>query len=429
MTYKNKYLKYKSKYLELKKQFGGTYGTTINLVTSSGNKKYDLVNGFVQDINVFKNIMVQKNENENINSINDQAQLMYSNARNHKNYNVDDFVSLYDNIGALYICSEPIQYLWNQLALDIQLNIAIFNGDNDNFRYLKPTNYIVGINILSGCKTQSKAQELNTTENNSAGKYFIGFNGLKHNYGSSFYTCGENRLTMTNEEFITEYDKYSDELPIIKIIKIFHDKFKHCQTCRNCDIITIDKIKEKLQFLKIKIDTRANFNSKRDNYFDSSYHINCIPGNCNIDSIFEKYFRDKITKIIDDQEKLAIKKEEEKSGKQLKRKEWETEREKLVLVTDNDTNITKDYDKFFESIDIYFIGKMISYNESTETVTDGESHYKIYLKKSKTNDEYYKFEEYEKSLSSTHGVFFVDKNLVYLNEDGSKMPEAQADWG
>ena len=61
------------------------------------------------------------------------------------NYIDDDFVSLYDNIGALYICSEPIQYLWNQLALDIQLNIAIFNGDNDNFRYLKPTNYIVGI--------------------------------------------------------------------------------------------------------------------------------------------------------------------------------------------------------------------------------------------------------------------------------------------
>jgi len=297
MDYKNKYLKYKNKYLVLKNQTGGTFKTIINLVTSSFNKKKELIDliDFDESKVVYNNTLIQKNEENSINDINDQAIRLYD------HFNPFDFVALYDNIGALFICSKIIQECWNDLALEVGLNIAIFNGDTETCTRIPDENYIVGVNIISGCSTKTKVMELNTPKNNSDGKYFIGFDGYKHNYGESFYLCGERTLEMTVVEFQTSYRELSDELPIIKIIKIFFNKFNCTQiNCRNCDNITLQKIKDKLNILKPKIDAKQKFTG-RDNYFNSEYHIKCNHGECKPDVFFENYIRDILIKYKEKQ--------------------------------------------------------------------------------------------------------------------------------
>jgi hypothetical protein len=438
MSFLEKYLKYKSKYLKLK-QIGGTYTTTINLVVPNlklfpSNKQNVLVQDpylykdNIEKINIFKNNFLQRIEDDNIKNMNDEAEALYSSAKK-GNFSSDIFSELYDTIGAIYYCSKPIQDLWNQLAAELKLNIAIFYGESDMFTNIKEKDYIFGINILAGCSTEKIAVPLNTDENNKIGKYFIGFKNYIHSYGSSFYIC-KNSLEMTSEEFVTAYEGYSSELPIIKIIKIFYDKFKSCSdpNCRSCRVITIQKIKEKLQSLKFKIENKEKFN-KRDKYFDSNYQIECNSGNCDIDPIFEDYIRN----ILNDIKQKEADKIQKEADKIQRWKDWKFIRNKLVLETSNDTDITKYYDKFFVDYDFYSdklndVCSQFSYDRCSDTIIcSNKDSYKIYLKKSNKNNEYYKFVRTDKDKNIVE--FYFDNSLEPINPNGSKIDYNDEDWG
>jgi hypothetical protein len=298
-----KYLKYKNKYINLKKLFGGAFNTIINLVAIPMNKHIQLVGEYDQNAVVYKNNLLQKNETINLKNINDYSENMYQQAKDNNEFNEIDFVELYDTIGLLFNSTIGINELWNGLANKVKLNIAIFNGDISAIKYLsgikklRDEHYIKGVNILYGCMTDTKAKELNTPENNACGKYFIGFKGYVHAYGNSIYVCGDCRLEIKIHEFISEYkkytDEYPDEYPINRIIKIFFSKFKHCEKegCRNCDVINLNKIEEKLSQLKKKIDLCAQFTGKKDHYFNSEFHNNCKILKCTPDLEFENYIR------------------------------------------------------------------------------------------------------------------------------------------
>jgi hypothetical protein len=229
MDYKNKYIKYKNKYINLKKLYGGSlFSTRIYLVASQevNRHHFELVVPDSPYQFLYINKSLQDRENDNLKNLNDKSESMYSQAKQ-DSFDSTDFVNLYDAIGALYICTTKINDLWNILANEVGFNIAIFNGDKTLFRPINPLNFIVGLNILFGCSTKENAEALNNETNNSMGKYFIGIDGYKHNYGSSIYACPK-PLKMTTQEFISEYETYSEEYPIIRIIKIFFSKFKYC---------------------------------------------------------------------------------------------------------------------------------------------------------------------------------------------------------
>jgi hypothetical protein len=227
---------------------------------------------------------------------------MYENAKYKKEFNESTFVNLYDKIGALYICTKEIGDLWDELANKVGINIAIFNGDNLAIKKIDESKFIEGVNILFGCMTNQHANTLNTKYNEHR-KYFIGIDGYKHNYGSSIYACGGKPLSITREEFIREYERYGKVYPIIKIIKIFFSKFKYCEdindkSCRNCNVITLDKIEEKLRKVKLKIDNNQKFNKNEDDhYFNTYYQHKCnededkVKVKCIEDMGFEKYIK------------------------------------------------------------------------------------------------------------------------------------------
>ena len=291
------------------------------------------------------------------------------------------------------------------------------------FRDIKKEDYIVGINILAGCSTEKIALLLNTDENNKIGKYFIGFKNFLHSYGSSFYIC-KNSLKMTSEEFVTAYEKYSSELPIIKIIKIFYDKFKSClvPNCRSCSVITIEKIKEKLQSLKPKIENKKQF-YYIDKYFNSDYQIKCDLDNCNIDPIFEDYIRN----ILNDIKQKEADEKQKEADKKQRLEDWVFIRNKLVLETSNDADITKYYDKFF--VNLNKLCDKFSYDRCSDTIICyNKDSYKIYFKKSDKNNEYYKFVLTREDKNM--GEIYYDNALEIVNPDGSKIDDNYSeDWG
>ena len=402
MHYQNKYLKYKNRYVYLKNQLGGTFNTQINLVISNDDRKKELVNIDRVSNNIFQNTIVQSNEESNVKFINENAIYLY------KNFVLENFVALYDNIGALYICSKITQKCWNDLATEIGLNIAIFNGDNSSCKNISPKNYIIGINIIAGCSTRDHATKLNK-DYNKIGKYFIGFDGYKHNYGTSFYLCPRS-LIITAEEFKLEYDKLLSEIPIIKIIKIFYNKFKHCKNveCRNCNIITLNKIKDKLKILKNKIDKRESFNNSTDNYFNSDYHINCDNDLCNPDLYFEEYIRDIYLK---ENQKLLIKEKELE-----KEKEFKKIKNQIITCNTDNSDITNDYIYFINDniIDAYFDQKNIILKNNYLQDNKFKFLYKLFLKKSRNNNSYFNIIKYNTNHDEVDSIFYdcITNNIV-----------------
>ena len=418
----------------LKGGVGVLYNTSINLVTRLVSKDSQLnptivIPNQVTDMdtgsvyipsNVSPNIVVQSFEKENIERINAEADYMYMSAK-HGTYSNTEIVSLYDTIGSLYICSKPIQDLWNKLALELELNIAIFNGENDAFQYkhLDESNYIKGINILKSCSSDKMAKELNNKYNTN-GKFFIGIRGTTHNYGSSFYMC-KKRLEIEAKDFVDEYEKYPDTFPILRIIKIFFNNFNS----RDCSIFTIKKIKAKLESVKGKKKFGI---TNKDYYFNSDFQQNCTSDICTIDVEFEKYIND-IIKEIEQEEK--DKKERIDKISEEKRVLNET-RNTLVSVTPDSTDITKEYEKFFNKRAFKDDFDTLKYNESNDTIeVDDHVEYKIYLKKSDKNKEYYFVErmnpEYDPDSEFGDGSFYMDSFGVHLRFDGEYYSDSDSE--
>jgi hypothetical protein len=277
---------------------------TINLILN--NLSYDkiLIISELSDKFIYKNSIVQKYEKDNIALLNDKAHSLYISAKKEKIYNnmfyePNLFSDFYDAIGSLYICTQKIQDVWNQIASNFNFNIAIFNGSNSVLKDIKKeSDYIVGLNILMSCRSKNKALELNKLYNRN-GKYFIGIDGYTHNYGSSFYICLY-FIEISKKDFVTEYEKYPDEFPIIRIIKIFFNKYKfNNDTTEQCSVLTIKDIINKLIKLEPKITNKKSFNTKEDNYFNSEFHHKCYTEEiCTIDVEFENYIRE-IMKTIE----------------------------------------------------------------------------------------------------------------------------------
>ena len=392
---------------------------------------------------VFPNTVVQNFEKENIESINDAAYNMYMLAT-YGNYGNTEIVSLYDKIGSLYICSKPIQDLWNKLALELKLNIAIFNGESDAFQYkfLDESNYINGINILKSCSSDKMAKDLNIKYNTN-GKFFIGIRGTTHNYGSSFYMC-KKRLEIEAKDFVDEYEKYPDTFPIVRIIKIFFNNFNS----RDCSIFTIEKIKSKLasaakevvekklvnkkkkEVVKKKLVNKKEFGIKnKDYYFNSDFQQDCTPDICTIDVEFEKYINDIMEEI--EQEK-KVENERIAKIKEGKRVLIET-RNILVSNTPDGTDITKEYEKFFDKRAFEDDFDTVKYNESNDTidVDDDHAEYKIYLKKSNKNREYYFVErmnpEDDQDSEFGYGSFYMNSDGEHLRFNGEYYSDNDSD--
>jgi hypothetical protein len=444
MDFKQKYLKYKQKYINLKKLIGGAFETNINLVAVRGSPFLDLVSSVPDELLVYNNSFLQDREIENLKKINDDCIFMYTKAKNDKRFILEDFVNLYDKIGILYICTQQINNLWNELANDVRLNINIFIGDGDTFMSLKDKHYQKGVNILFGCSTQKYARNLNTIENNSNGKYFIGFNGYIHSYGSSIYWCKDKYLKITIEEFINEYEEYAEEYPINKIIKMFYNRLHHCKIntdCRNCNLIILSKIKEKLLKLKPNIEKKLKFSIK-DSYINSNFHIKCDTFDCRPDTGFENYIRDTM-KIIDEKEKLEIlKKSEDQLEEDKIFKSWSENAEKLITNTNinndtTETDITQEYKNYFFKInwiEDILDNKKIKFNATNnyfEIIDHLEyDKLKIFLIKRKSREKiYFKFILYK--LNRVIGIQYYDyfktnlKNnyfnyLINVSEDGNQ---------
>jgi len=417
-----KYIKYKNKYLNLKKLFGGAFNTDINLVAILMNKHINLVGNRDPNEVVYKNNFLQMNEEINLKNINDDSIEMYESAKKENIFSQSLFVELYDTIGLLFNFTLRNNELWNDLANKVNLNIKIFNGDNSAFSSLKDEHYIKGINILYGCMTFNKAKELNTDKNqnyNLNGKYFIGFKGIVHPYGNSIYTCGDRKLIITTQEFINEYEKYPDEYPINKIIKIFFSKLKHCEGigCRNCDVINLTKIEEKLLKLKPKIDSNTQF-SGDDHHFNSEFHNKCNIVECKPDTDFENYIRDNI-KIIDDKEKLkeAARLEEARIDN-----EWVKNRNILITNTNikeetTETDITQEYKNYFRESDLKNLGRIELDTINNYLKVDDQNLRIFIIKRKNLIRKYFKFMVYD--ASGVNVLSHYNEDLNYVNEDGT----------
>ena len=417
-----KYLKYKNKYINLKKLFGGAFNTIINLVAIPINKHIELVGEYDQNAVVYKNNLLQMNETINLKKINDDSKDMYQQAKEHNRFVETNFVELYDTIGLLFNFTIRINEIWNELANKVKLNIAIFNGDISAFKNLRDEHYIIGVNILYGCMTDEKAKALNTLENNACGKYFIGFKGYVHAYGNSIYVCGDCRLEIKIHEFISEYEKYPDEYPINKIIKIFFSKFKHCEEigCRNCDVINLTKIEEKLSKLKPKIESNTKFTGK-DHYFNSEFYNKCNIVECKPDIEFEKYIRNNI-KIIDDREKL---KEAARLEATRIDKEWTENRNILITNTNineetTETDITQEYKNYFRESDLEKnLGSFVLDTINNYLKVDDKNLRIFIIKRKNLKYKYFKFMEYDASGEKLFAYY--DENLTNINDDGTEV--------
>uniref|UniRef100_A0A6C0H0X3 Uncharacterized protein n=1 Tax=viral metagenome TaxID=1070528 RepID=A0A6C0H0X3_9ZZZZ len=417
--YKNKYLKYKKKYLDLKKILGGAFNTIINLVAIPINKHIELVSEYEQNAVVYKNNLLQMNERINLKKINDDSKDMYQQAKEHNRFEETSFVELYDTIGLLFNFTIIINGIWNELANEVKLNIAIFNGDISAFKNLRDEHYIKGVNILYGCMTDIKANALNTPKNNADGKYFIGFKGYVHAYGNSIYVCGDRRLEIKIHEFICEYEKYPDEYPINKIIKIFFSKFKHCEEigCRNCDVINLTKIKQKLLKLKPKIDLCDQFTGK-DHYFNSDFYNSCKIVECKPDTDFENYIRDNI-KIINDKE--AAKLEATRIDKEWVKNRFILTRNTNINEETTETDITQEYKNYFRESDLQNkLGRIILLDTINNYLKVDDINLRIFIIKRKDREsKYFKFMYYDSS--GEHLFAYYDENLINIDDDGTEI--------
>ena len=405
--FKNRYLKYKTKYLNLKnKTGGGQYSAKIFLVTINSEYKQKLVLSSYGDI--FTNEQLREEE-INIMDINFESESIYKEAK-YKNYFSNELlVSLYDNIGAMFICTEYINNKWNLLANKIGINIAIFNGDNNSFKNIACTKYIEGINILAGCSTKDLAKGLNK-ELNSEGKKFVGFDKYKHNYGDIFYNC-EKSMKLSITEFITQYESFEEELPIIRIIKIFYNNF-HNEDNRECSILTLEKIEEKLKILKNK---EKLYNNK-DYYFNSAYQIKCENNyNCNClnnYNIFESYIKNKY--ILGEINENKIKEIAEKE--KLIKSQHNYNKFCLLNKLNDGDDITNFYKDFFDIE--HLKNKIFNYDKFTlqnDFLVSRTHKIKIFVKKN-NGLIYYEIHEFDKDNNNIE-TLDVDEYLDYIEED------------
>jgi hypothetical protein len=300
MDYQLKYLKYKKKYIDLKNQLGGEFSCKIYLAITKGaspefitflNESSKIRYGdFPKYINI--DSYPELNEKEMFLNLNREL------TENISTITTSGWVDIYDKLMSVYILSDLSQQFWNQIAIDTQINIAIFYGHGHTFsiRRLGPDltinadKYIVGLNILLGCTTDNHAKNLNT-EYNSIGKYFIGFRDYLHMYGNNLYICTED-LTLNVDRLKEDYARLADN-NLVKVAKLFHTQFHNRCTipekvptptpipiptstpCRSCSVINRDYIISKINKIKVRMEPGKVFNTDNDYYFNSKFHCKC----------------------------------------------------------------------------------------------------------------------------------------------------------
>jgi len=426
MDYKKKYLKYKDKYIKLRKLFGGddSYKTVIYLVAVNNemSQHFELVNHpnellynpFANKL-LYENSYIQGFEKKNLFDINNQAKELYDDAKLRNTFINTSLVNLCDKLGALYICTKEINEEWNKLAQDIGLNIALFNGDGTALRSLDKDNdkFIRGINILLGCSTKDLVKTLNENENKN-GKYFIGIDNFKHNYGNSFYMCPQS-FKIDIKDFINKYEtKYANEYPIIKIIKIFFEQF----ITRECKMLTLEKIKEKLISLKPKIDSKKTFSGK-EHYFNSDYQIDCFK----IDEKFENYIKNKI-KIIEDEEAEEKSREKLKQDRKKDEQDWLNYKRNLLKINPNESyekDITQDYKLYFNETDLKKIFDVddleLELDKANNHLIINNEKFKIYLINNIDNKRLE--QKYFKFIKNGDIYDYYNYNNISVEEDGN----------
>ncbi len=313
MDHKIEYLKYSKKYRNLinKMQFGG--GTArIYLATD----RFDIKNQLLRsgEFKPSEEVLYPAeliDKYASIERINQQAVELRT------DFNLTRFVQLYDNIGAYFICSDEIVNMWNRIATDLNIDISIFNGDNSVLRneiiydlstkrYKDNEKFVVGLNIIATCCSEERCKKLNE-QFNSIGKYFMGFNGYKHNYSSSFYIC-KDAFKLTSDEYNEKFDALGEIPPIIKLIKIFHSEFRECSDadCRHCSEINIDQVIAKIRSVMDKIISGRGaagvyipFNPKhKDHYINSDFGEKCTADKCLEDKRYIEYIQTKLEESI-----------------------------------------------------------------------------------------------------------------------------------
>jgi hypothetical protein len=267
--------------------------------------------------------------------------------------------TIYDNIGAIYLFSDKVKSIWTGIANELKQNIKIFNGDGNVFTFINVEVFIKGINILAGCSTRTIVNGLNSRLN-CEDKYFIGFDGYKHNHGTGFVIC-QNQCLMTESDFHTEYNRpeYDDIFPIIKLIRIYYNNFK----TRSCRFLSPDNIYKKLKDMMKSISPENKlFNCSGATkltkcYFDSSVSVEIVD---------DKHYDTEFEKFIDD---IIV------SHKEKERLEMDEKREREIAYNTKKQDSLMQYDKLINDIRQLFNG-----DEYRIDITSDYDTYSKYLK-------------------------------------------------
>jgi hypothetical protein len=208
--------------------------------------------------------------------------------------------------------------------------------------------------------------------------------------------------------------------------------------CRNCNKITLDKIKDKLIKLKTKINEKKHFR-QQDNYFNSDFNIKCNTQICEQDLDFENYIKNIYLKYKERNEinKQLIKEEKVKTDNFI------IEINKIINENPIDTDITEYYASImdYETIKKLF-GKNVTL-KNNYLIKDKTDSYKIFLKKIKNEENGYYFNikyfdnnkkssDYEDELD-----IYYDRNYevnkkgkwieIYIDENDNRVEEEEDD--
>lgn len=310
---------------------------SVYTIVDNMSPKMDMLPNKLKNINYNTSKLFSSNQiNEDIECIIQHLNIVSQHMYN--SYNNLCFVDLYDNISALYLCSNEIEQFWNNISQISQINIKIINGSNCSFKLINEVNFIEGINILAGCSTKKLAIQLNN-KLNCEHKYFVGFNGIKHNFGYKFYICDDNYSEINKHIFNAEWEKLKDEYPIIKIIKIFEKMVQADST--NIHVIDKHVIINKINDIKEKIKNNKKLNS-HDSYFRRKYSCK-YTDQCEENNDYIMYFLTYLN-LIHKKHEIQQKK------RKLIFEQNKTELEEIKYyhdITLSGTIITSNYEKFF----------------------------------------------------------------------------------
>ena len=259
----------------------GGFGATISIVSTGTDSKQSITRGDRQ-FGIFPS---QEIKEDGVMVLNGEAialTLVDYEGRPIE-YSAGRLFEVYDNIGGFYLCSKHVEEAWKRVAEECQVDLAVFNGEGSTVsKHMNESQFIEGLNILAGCSTSGFAAECNRNYNKH-GKYFIGFDNYKHNYGTSFFTCPD-AFDLSFDAFMEKYTALGDEVPIVKIIKIAHESFQG----RHCGMLTLEGVAAKIKAVKPKMN--GVFTNK-DHYFESKYRIDCRTSPCEPDLQYETYIR------------------------------------------------------------------------------------------------------------------------------------------